>query len=201
MSAGLQTYLQLLTSSDVDALNKALVQNPSVVNERIPELNITLLHYACQAPQATPTGAQLLLYHKANINAKVSTKCSASHAVLFSIDELQDSQGRTPFHYAAGRGHWETCRLLLNAKDFDHNSCCDHNRSNFFYMADFPFAKICDSDASLYRDLIRQTITRADAARPDFTGSTPLHRAAAQGNLVAIVRILELNVDVDPQNK
>nr|CAB3466406.1 unnamed protein product [Digitaria exilis] len=104
-----------------------------------------------------------------------------------NLREAKDDKGRNALHFAAGRGHLEICRFLVEELGLDVNSAANGSGTSVHFAA-------VGGDARVLRYLLDHG---GDPAVPDGKGSMPLHDAAEQG---AVRLLLSKGVDVDPVN-
>jgi ankyrin repeat protein len=88
------------------------------------------------------------------------------------LPKNKDGNGWTPFHYAAIKGHLETCELILGKIEGKHPTDND-GWTPLHYAAEEGHLKVCQR--------ILEFIT--DKNPKDINGWTPLHTAALKGHL------------------
>ncbi|KAF8692213.1 hypothetical protein HU200_039816 [Digitaria exilis] len=123
-------------------------------------------------------------------------------ATKVNLREAKDDKGRNALHCAAGRGHLEICRFLVEELGLDVNSAANGSGTSVHFAA-------VGGDARVLRYLLDHG---GDPAVPDGKGSMPLHDAAEQGvvggpvffvppgHYEAVRLLLSKGVDVDPVN-
>ncbi|KAG2632035.1 hypothetical protein PVAP13_2NG057700, partial [Panicum virgatum] len=104
----------------------------------------------------------------------------------------EDALGRNALHLAAGKGHLEVCRFLVEESGLDVNSTA----SGIVGGTLVHLAAVGGHERVLEYLLDRDV----DPGVPDANGSTPLHHAAEQGHCEAVRLLLSKGVDVDPVN-
>ncbi|KAG2630534.1 hypothetical protein PVAP13_3KG531170 [Panicum virgatum] len=121
-----------------------------------------------------------------------------------SLREAKDDVGRNALHFAAGKGHLEVCRFLVEELGLDVNSTASGSGTPVHFatveqvLQNTPvhFAAVGGHERVLEYLLDRG----GDPGLPDAKGSTPLHDAAEQGHCEAVRLLLSKGVDVDPVN-
>jgi len=138
-----------------------------------------------------------------------------------NLREAKDALGRNALHVAAGKGHLEVCRFLVEESGLDVNStasgsafescasgavpaCQCHWRHSslvvvggtLVHLAAVHLAAVGGHERVLEYLLDRDV----DPGVPDANGSMPLHHAAEQGHCEAVRLLLSKGVDVDPVN-
>ncbi|XP_046370424.1 ankyrin repeat domain-containing protein 61-like [Haliotis rufescens] len=105
--------------------------------------------------------------------------------------EARDYEGRTPLLYAASIAHGNVYQELLTCgADVSSSDYCE--RQVLHYLCDNP---------SNHHSLVTHTINRGARVNAlDFTGDSPLHRAAKNGSPEHIRVLLHLGADPDSLN-
>jgi len=112
-----------------------------------------------------------------------------------NLREAKDALGRNALHVAAGKGHLEVCRFLVEESGLDVNSTASGS-GTLVHLAAVHLAAVGGHERVLEYLLDRGV----DPGVPDANGSTPLHHAAEQGHCEAVRLLLSKGVDVDPVN-
>ncbi|TVU06184.1 hypothetical protein EJB05_49383 [Eragrostis curvula] len=111
-------------------------------------------------------------------------------ATKVNLRDAKDAMGRNALHCAAGKGHLDICRFLVEELGLDVNSTADGSGTSVHFAA-------VGGDERVLGYLLDHG---GDPGAPDAKGSTPLHDAAEQGHCKAVRLLLSKGVDVDPVN-
>lgn len=104
--------------------------------------------------------------------------------------EATDQRGRTALCLAAGSGHLQATRELLDALA-DVNGADDEGNTALWWA--------CDGE---HREVIRQLLEhRGDANAEGARGERPLHLAATHGNLEIVELLVEAQAEVNARNE
>ncbi|XP_047050229.1 ankyrin-1-like [Lolium rigidum] len=106
------------------------------------------------------------------------------------LRRAKDAEGQTALHFAAGNGHLDMCKFLVEESGLDVNSARKTGETPMFYAA-------LGGKVQVMRYLLDHG---ADPAMPQERGSTPLHNAAEEGHLEAVRLLLSKGVHVDPMD-
>ncbi|RLM99280.1 hypothetical protein C2845_PM06G33130 [Panicum miliaceum] len=107
-----------------------------------------------------------------------------------NLREAKDGIGWNALHFAAGKGHLDVCRFLVEELGLDVNSTAAGSGTPVHFAA-------VRGDERVLGYLLGRG---GDPGVPDAKGSTPLHDAAEQGHCEAVRLLLSKGVDVDPVN-
>ncbi|TVU06248.1 hypothetical protein EJB05_49450 [Eragrostis curvula] len=111
-------------------------------------------------------------------------------ATKVNLRDAKDAMGRNALHCAAGKGHLDICRFLVEELGLDVNSTADGSGTSVHFAA-------VGGDERVLGYLLDHG---GDPGAPDAKGSTPLHDAAEQGHCKVVRLLLSKGVDVDPVN-
>ncbi|TVU06259.1 hypothetical protein EJB05_49461 [Eragrostis curvula] len=117
-------------------------------------------------------------------------RCLKKMATKVNLRDAKDAMGRNALHCAAGKGHLDICRFLVEELGLDVNSTADGSGTSVHFAA-------VGGDERALGYLLDHG---GDPGAPDAKGSTPLHDAAEQGHCEAVRLLLSKGVDVDPVN-
>jgi len=155
-----------------DALSRVLLSHDhgySIIDPTSQDSRgMTLLHFVAWSSKSTPALIQSLI------------NCGGPSAAL-----LRDFSGRSIVHFAAQRGNTALLRHLFPDSDgsgvnldLDERDCC--GKSALHYAIE-----------SKRTETIDILVSRgADIRAVDCNGRTPLHHAAARGNLHAVMKVV-----------
>ncbi|CAD6267166.1 unnamed protein product [Miscanthus lutarioriparius] len=106
---------------------------------------------------------------------------------------VEGFKGRSFLHFAAGGGHVEACKFLVEDSGFHVNSTSAEGETPILVAAE------AEGDGNL--PVLRYLLDRGgDPAMPDARGFTPLHNAAENGHYEAVRLLLSKGIPVDPLN-
>jgi ankyrin repeat protein len=177
---------------DLEKVQTLLLEKPDLVSSR-DGLGYPALHWA--AEKGHKDVADLILTNKAEVNlhdAALLGDLTRAQTLLTDDPNMandRDSDGQTPLHWAASRGHTEVAKLLLASN-------AEVNAESNSGETPLQLAAIGGHKEAAGLLLVHNAdITAKNNLR--YPGWTPLHLAAARGHKEVAALLLEHNAGID----
>lgn len=185
---------------DIDIINLLILSGARVNAKDVRWL--TPLHRACA--KGHDDAVNILLKHQADVNARdklwqsplhvaaANNAVSCAELILPHLSNLNfaDRAGRQALHHAAFNGHLNMVNLLLS-HGANVNAYDRQDRRAIHWAAYIGSTEIINALVSHGADI---------NCRDKHLGDTPMHAAAAAGQISAVKVLLNLGVDINAQN-